>query len=208
MHKFAILADDFTGANDTGVQLCKAGEAVRVILQPDQLDDDDTSVVIDTESRVVTGKEAYDRVYGSIKAIEAHGGCQYVYKKVDSTLRGHLQEEIQAAIDAYAPELIIFAPAYPVQGRTVREGRLYVHDVPLLETEIAADPRNPLTCDNVETLLSCCLPVTAHIVIADIERDELNLSGQAYTFDTRTNSHLCKIAQAALQTGKKVLWIG
>lgn len=27
MHEFVVIADDFTGANDTGVQICKIGRA-------------------------------------------------------------------------------------------------------------------------------------------------------------------------------------
>ena len=209
MHPFVIVADDFTGANDTGVQLCRKGVPVDVILDINQIQDDETSLSIDCESRVVSEDEAYHRVYTALSCVEQRGGCRFLYKKVDSTLRGHLQEEIQAAVDVYKPELIIFAPAYPAQGRTVERGRLCVHGVPLLDTEIARDPRNPLEDDDIQKILSACLgqPVH-HYDCGPVVDGEVDLTGRAYSFDTREQSQLENIARAAMKTGKKILWIG
>lgn len=95
MHHFVIIADDFTGANDTGVQLCKRGIPADVILDIDQIEDNENSLAIDSESRVVSGEDAYNRIYEAVSCVEQRGGCQFLYKKVDSTLRGHLQEEIR-----------------------------------------------------------------------------------------------------------------
>lgn len=209
MHHFVIIADDFTGANDTGVQLCKHGIPVDVILDTAQIEANGNSLSIDSESRVVSGQEAYDRVYAAVQQVQQTGGCRFLYKKVDSTLRGHLQEEIRAVVDSYAPELIIFAPAYPEQGRTVEAGRLCVHGTPLLDTEIARDPRNPLQEDHVQRILSACLqqPV-CHYTLDAIEDGRLDFTGLAYSFDTMEQAQLERIAEKAGQTGKKVLWIG
>lgn len=210
MHHFVIIADDFTGANDTGVQLCKHGIPVDVILDTAQIEANGNSLSIDSESRVVSGQEAYDRVYAAVQQVQrTGGGCRFLYKKVDSTLRGHLQEEIRAVVDSYAPELIIFAPAYPEQGRTVEAGRLCVHGTPLLDTEIARDPRNPLQEDHVQRILSACLqqPV-CHYTLDAIEDGRLDFTGLAYSFDTMEQAQLERIAEKAGQTGKKVLWIG
>ena len=209
MHHFVIIADDFTGANDTGVQLCKHGIPVDVILDTAQIEANGNSLSIDSESRVVSGQEAYDRVYAAVQQVQQTGGCRFLYKKVDSTLRGHLQEEIRAVVDSYAPELIIFAPAYPEQGRTVEAGRLCVHGTPLLDTEIARDPRNPLQEDRVQHILSACLqqPVR-HYGLDEINDGNLDFTGLAYSFDTLQQTQLKVIAEKAEQTRKKVLWIG
>lgn len=209
MHHFVIIADDFTGANDTGVQLCKQGIPVDVILNVAQIEANENSLSIDSESRVVSGQEAYDRVYAAVQQVQRTGGCRFLYKKVDSTLRGHLSEEIRAVVDSYAPELIIFAPAYPGQGRTVEAGRLCVHGTPLLDTEIARDPRNPLQEDRVQQILSDCLqqPVR-HYTLDEIQADNLEFTGRAYSFDTLQQTQLETIAEKAGQTGKKILWIG
>lgn len=83
MHPFVIIADDFTGANDTGVQIRKAGTPIDVILDAAAIRDDGASLSIDTESRVISGKEAYERVYQAVQQVEATGGCGVLYKKVD-----------------------------------------------------------------------------------------------------------------------------
>ncbi len=209
MHHFVIIADDFTGANDTGVQLCKEGIPVDVILDISQIEANGNSLAIDSESRVVSGKEAYDRVYAAVQRVQRTGGCRFLYKKVDSTLRGHLQEEIRAAAEGYGPELIIFAPAYPAQGRTVEQGRLCVYGTPLLDTEIACDPRNPLQEDRIQQILADCLeqPVR-HYTLDDIEAGTFDFTGKACSFDTMEQAQLERIAEKAVQTGKKILWIG
>lgn len=209
MHTFVIVADDFTGANDTGVQLCKNGIPVDVILDSQQIKKNNNSLAIDTESRVIGEENAYQRVFTAVNSVLQTGGCQILYKKVDSTLRGHLQAEIKAAVDAYQPELIIFAPAYPAQGRTVEKGRVCVQGTPLLETEIAKDPRNPLQEDNIQQILAACLqqPIT-HYTREEVQAGRFNFSGYAYTFDTQSQQDLEQIAAAALRTQKKILWLG
>lgn len=61
--KIAIIADDLTGANDSGVQLAHYGLKTSVLFQlhSSQLDEND-AVVIDTDSRSLSKKEAYEKV--------------------------------------------------------------------------------------------------------------------------------------------------
>ena len=55
--KYLIIADDFTGANDTGVQMKNRGIAVDVTLYP-QKKKINSSVVLDTESRNLSANDA------------------------------------------------------------------------------------------------------------------------------------------------------
>ena len=75
MHEFVVIADDFTGANDTGVQICKKGIPVRVLLDAAQVAGSEDSLVVDTESRVVSAQEAYDKVLGAVQAVMASGAA-------------------------------------------------------------------------------------------------------------------------------------
>jgi uncharacterized protein YgbK (DUF1537 family) len=54
-------------------------------------------------------------------------------KKIDSTLRGPVAEEVEAAMRAGGYERMIFCSAFPAQKRTVRDGILWVDGVPLSE---------------------------------------------------------------------------
>lgn len=208
MHEFVVIADDFTGANDTGVQICKKGIPVRVLLDAAQITANEDSLVVDTESRVVSPQEAYDKVFSAVRFVMVSGGGRYLYKKVDSTLRGHIREEVQAAMDAYEPETILFAPSYPAQGRCVREKRLYVQGTALLDTEIAKDPRNPLQCDNIAELLEPCTGPVRHYAVSDLEQQAVRIGAGAYTFDAMSPEHLTYIARQAVDSGRRILWIG
>lgn len=208
MHEFVVIADDFTGANDTGVQICKKGIPVRVLLDAAQIAHTGDSLVIDTESRVISPQEAYDKVFGAVKAVMASGGCRYLYKKVDSTLRGHIREEVRAAMDVYDPETILFAPSYPAQGRCVQGQRLYVQGTALLDTDIAKDPRNPLQCDNIAELLAPCTERVRHYTVSDLEQKAVCIGAGAYTFDAVSPEHLTYIAREAEASGRRILWIG
>ena len=57
MNRCFIVADDFTGANDTGVQLTRRGFRTKVVLDPAGVADDGLSYVLDTESRNIPGAE-------------------------------------------------------------------------------------------------------------------------------------------------------
>ena len=49
--KYLIVADDFTGSNDTGVQLKNRGIDISVVFHSEDMEDIESSVVLDTESR-------------------------------------------------------------------------------------------------------------------------------------------------------------
>jgi uncharacterized protein YgbK (DUF1537 family) len=68
-----------------------------------------------------------------------------LYKKTDSTLRGNIASELRALRDAFPGRPLVYVPAYPQLGRTVRGGRLYVDGVPLDRSDFARDPLNPAT---------------------------------------------------------------
>ena len=77
--------------------------------------------VIDTESRDLPAAEAAAAVAEACRGLEG-----MVYKKVDSTLRGHVLAELKAARAALGRSRVVLAPSLPAQGRVVREGRLWV----------------------------------------------------------------------------------
>ena len=52
-------------------------------------------------------------------------------------------------------------PAFPATGRTVEDGRLSVHGVPLAETEVGRDPLSPVATSGVAEVLGqhCRMPL-------------------------------------------------
>jgi uncharacterized protein YgbK (DUF1537 family) len=58
----------------------------------------------------------------------------YIYKKIDSTLRGQPASELMAMMEALGVKTALVAPAFPSQGRTTVGGRQRVDGVPVEET--------------------------------------------------------------------------
>ena len=207
MDRYLIIADDFTGANDTGVQLRRRGLPTSVIFAGKKLPEGDC-VVIDTESRGVSGEEAAEAVRLACAEV-SFDDYKYVIKKVDSTLRGNIAAEVAALDAAYKPELVVFAPALPALGRTTVGGVHCLKGVPLTETELAKDPKNPVKEDNIARLLAAEYTEKVAYVPLEEVRGEIDLSeGRIFAFDSVSDSDMRRVISAARATGKRVLWIG
>ena len=142
-NKFYIgcVADDFTGAGDAASFLMAGG--MRTLLSngiPEDdsfLDDGYDAVVIALKSRT---QNTEDAVADTIKGIEwlKKQGVQTLYFKYcstfDSTPDGNIGPVIDAVLEKYDIPYTILCPALLVNGRTVRDGVLYVNGVPLAET--------------------------------------------------------------------------
>ncbi len=159
----AILADDLTGAADTGVEFARAGWRTRVLRrgwQPADLRGAEVAV-IDTASRADSAAAAYAAVRRAAERLQ-EAGCTILYKKVDSTLRGQIGAELDAVLDtvldavphACGLPLAILCPAFPAQGRTLIGGVLRVDGVPAAQSAAGGDPRTPVHESHLPTLLA------------------------------------------------------
>jgi uncharacterized protein YgbK (DUF1537 family) len=206
-NKALIIADDFTGSNDTGVQLRKKGLDVEVLLFPTE-EALDHSVVLDTESRILPPEEAYQKVKALTTKVAQNNDFQFIYKKIDSTLRGNIAKEIQAVMDVTQPDEVIIAPAFPKIKRTTKNGRHYLDGKPLMETEIANDPLTPVWTDDIMELLK--KDFTSTIVlhsVADLAQG-IWPEGLIHIFDIQEDSDLERLASIAKKRNKKQLFVG
>ena len=137
MNRGLILADDLTGAADAAVAFARRGHLSevgwgRVIPRAD------TEVLaIDLDTRGARAAEAARRHRDFVHERSAPG--QWLFKKIDSTLRGQPAAEI-AAIGAALRELGrpdwgLLAPANPAMQRITRDGRVFVKGQPLEASE-------------------------------------------------------------------------
>lgn len=138
-----MLADDLAGAHDVAVPFAKRGFAVAVPSGPDRLDRFNSAdlVVLNTETRSCTEAEAAARVGAACEAIRSRNGS-IVYKKIDSTLRGHVGFEIDLVCDLMDFRLAVCAPAFPELGRTTVGGYHLLHGLPVCGADMAG-PDNP-----------------------------------------------------------------
>lgn len=151
-----IIADDLTGALDTGVPFANNGLSVRVYLSPQVKDGFDEAcdvLIACTRSRHVPARQALDLVRDAFAAQSGRFSCYF--KKLDSTLRGNLGAELEGMAMALTPCRIHLLNAFPAAGRTTVGGKQYLQGVPLDQTAFARDPFNPVqSVDILETIKS------------------------------------------------------
>ena len=215
MNNYLIIADDFTGANDTGLQIRRRGIPVRVFLSwPDEKTAG--SCVLDTESRFLSEEEAFQKLLSAVKKIPFENFSR-VFKKVDSTLRGNIGAETKALAETYKPDIIVFAPAFPDLGRTTVNRIHCISGTPVSRTEFASDSKAPVKCDDIRKIMEDAFPKKklVHTGLDEIRKNKINLNtGEVFTFDAETNEDLQIIARTllaqagALRTERKILWIG
>ncbi|WP_206922502.1 four-carbon acid sugar kinase family protein [Alicyclobacillus suci] len=148
-----ILADDLTGAADAASYFRTPERRVRIGFDSAMPWDfrltHETVQVFDAETRHLSPEVSFGKVLHACAHITQASPGALVYKKVDSTLRGNIGAEIEAAVRGLNRNIAVLAPAFPAGGRTVIGGVLYVHGVPVNETAFANDPHHPILSANV-----------------------------------------------------------
>ncbi len=201
MKKLLVIADDLTGASDTGVQFAKRGIPVLVLTgitcESTALSTDYQVVVVNTESRHLGLEEAGQRVRRVVE-LGIAAGVSHFYKKTDSTLRGNIGSELEALMSASGHSILAFIPAFPKLGRTTREGFQYIDGTPLHETVFARDPLDPMADSFIPAIIGNQTRIRARIVsttevapTASIRFDEEGI----YIFDARTDDELQLIGE-------------
>lgn len=206
MKTYLIIADDFTGSNDSGLELSLRGiETIIGFAAPKSTEG---SFVLDTESRNIDGKEAYKVTKALIEDLD-FDSYDVVLKKIDSTLRGNILEEVQAIDERMKPELILVAPAFVAMGRTCIGGEVFVNDGRLLETEFADDPLKPVLESNLVTLFSASYE-TALLMIDDLWKKKFPdlTDKKVVVCDATQEEDLIDIVTWAKTLKKRILYVG
>lgn len=208
MLKLLVVADDFTGALDTGVQFSKLGISTLVTTDlkffEKPLDKNIEVLVIDTESRYLTAEKAYQQMKAIVEKAKKLM-IPYIYKKVDSALRGNISSEIKGILDASQVRAIPFLPAYPEMERVLKDGSLYINQVLVSESIFADDPYEPVTQSHVPTRLK----VEANIDSSLIKDGQLPENSQGLLiFDAETDAELKEHLQTLKQADLLKISIG
>lgn len=167
MVKLLIIADDFTGALDTGVQFAAYGAKTLVETDPmydfTRLAAGTEVLVLNAETRHLSPDRAYAVVYRAVREAR-NAGILYIYKKTDSALRGNIGSELAAAMDAAGLDRMAFVPAFPVMGRITRGGVHYVDGVPVAKSVFGRDPFEPVHSSDIREIIAAQtdLPVILH----------------------------------------------
>jgi len=215
MVQVAVVADDLTGANATGVLLGKNGLSTNTLIRRADMGRVDCDCLIcPTDSRSLAGALAYNRVYETANMLKSPSIRLYS-KRVDSTLRGNLGAETDAILDALGSEWLAVAVAcFPQAKRATVGGRLLVNSVPLHMTEAAADPKNPIDTPVVEDNFRKQTKYATRVAhIEEVSRGAEHVAGliarasaegiRIFIFDAISNGDLDTIASGAVLSGVK-----
>jgi uncharacterized protein YgbK (DUF1537 family) len=136
MMKLAIIADDLTGAADAAAPFAARGlsASVRWAHSRDAAGSSSSCDVCawTTETRDVPSDRAAvvrETVRAATKALVDSAPDLY-FKKIDSTLRGYLALELDAARSVLPGRIAVVCPAFVENGRVVQNGMLHVPGMP------------------------------------------------------------------------------
>lgn len=201
MPKLLILADDFTGALDTGVQLADYGAVTRVTTERNSdfrlLPDDVDVLVIDTETRHLTAEDAYSVIY-KITEAAVKEKISYIYKKTDSALRGNIGAELTAVLNVSGRTKLAFIPAFPDMNRITKLGIQCVDGLPVNESVFGIDPFEPVQSADVEEIIHKQSAVLTKNVTKDVSTGTLHEKTdkpEILIFDAETNEDMFAIAR-------------
>lgn len=171
-----IIADDLTGANDTALQFLLRGCNTQILFDPENIPEGCNNTVvwaINTESRNLDPGEAKLRVNRAAEVLKNELQVDFLYKKIDSTLRGNVALEALDLLESNHLDAAIVVPAFPDEGRTTVGGYHLLRGLPLERTEVARDPNFPIYISHIPTLLAnqCQDPdIVAHITLSKVMR--------------------------------------
>lgn len=221
MKSIGIIADDLTGAADTGVHFAKRGLASIVIINTNYQEDILNCMQIlafNTNSRDVDPQIAYKRVNRVAKILK-NRGIKCIYKKIDSTLRGNIGIEIESVMDVFDVGTVILTASLPVHKRITVGGYHLVNQVPGQSSEITASFNSAKQESHLPTLIqSQTKRRVGHIDLSIIMQGVEALRGeiltrqkrgeQIITVDAASKNDLAIIADAIVAVGLTKIIVG
>ena len=163
------IADDFTGGTDLAGMLVRAGmRTVQMIGVPQQpIGEAVDAVVIALKSRTNPVDEAIAESLAAQRWLQQAGCRQFYFKycsTFDSTPKGNIGPVAEALMKALGCGFTIACPAFPVNGRTIYKGHLFVGDVLLSDSGMRHHPLTPMTDANLVKVLQAQIRGRAGLV--------------------------------------------
>lgn len=170
MVKLLLIADDFTGALDTGIQFAKRGIKTQIFTKREiaceDIKEDTEVLVVDTESRPMSSGDA-GRAVEELTRWAVGQGIAIIFKKTDSALRGNIGAELESAARA-AEKPLYFLPGHPCIRRITKNGVHYIDGEPLSDSVFGKDPFEPVT----ESYIPDIIAKQSHMKVECLRTDE------------------------------------
>ncbi|MCJ7661634.1 MAG: hypothetical protein MUO67_21000 [Anaerolineales bacterium] len=203
--QITILADDLTGAADAGGFFGDLGLTTIVRLEFNSSYAGD-ALILNTHSRHLSQEEACQQNISAVQSLcasEKSPSSVWIYKKIDSTLRGHPFAELRAIMEQLNYAHALVAPAFPDQGRTTVNGRQLVYGQPLEYThfkdQVPSSSLQALFSPNTSGRQIKCINLSlVREGVESVKRSFQGRSPSIFIADAETEGDLRTLAKAAV----------
>ena len=130
-----VVADDFTGAAELAGVGLSHGLSVELDIDGTEYSGADM-LVIATDTRSKKLEDALEEVKKLSGKLMKHKP-DWIFKKIDSVLRGHILEETKVMVDTLQLKGAILVPANPALGRVIIDGIYYINEEPIQSTSFS-----------------------------------------------------------------------
>lgn len=222
MPQILVIADDLTGAADCAVAFAGHGLHTVVVLGDSAAEINAEVVSVDADTRRLSPSHAAAETTRLLRRYLQDTDA-ILYKKIDSTMRGNIGEELAAVLQMRrgltptpAPIVAVLAPAFPATGRTTVNGRQLLNGQPLPELGPGHDNYIHGSSDIAAILRA------SHLRSALLQLNQIRSSFDALcstiqtmaqqvdviVCDAQSEDDLRKIADATTALGSGVVWAG
>ncbi len=181
LNMIVVIADDLTGAAEIGGIGLRYNLTVE-ITSPADLSSRADLLIVNTNSRSKSKEEAMNEIRSLCDQLKQLQPL-FIFKKIDSVLRGHIIPEIEIQLKALNLKRALLVPANPAAGRKITDATYFIDGIPIHETDFSKDPEFPIKSSSVLKMLpaeSLNIAVKNHlyelplneIVIGEVESEE------------------------------------
>ena len=196
MKPWHILADDLTGALDSAAALANADDVPVFLDQPGQ--SGQLVQIVATGTRDVPPAKLPALLTPSLDWLVASGSA---FKKIDSLLRGNTFAELAWLMRSGRFAGVVFAPAFPAQGRFTAQGHHWVAP--------PHQPHGPRAHEHAATLAQALADVGLGTRLPIRVQDSLQDAGKVVIPDVLSDQDLDQLADLAVQPqAQRWLWCG
>jgi len=213
-----ILADDLTGAVDTGAFPVSCGMEVKVFVDWKYISQDlqEQGVIsVNMGSRTLKSEDAFWVHHEASKKFRNYKG--QILKKIDMGFRGNVAVEIEALLEGMSAPVCFLVPSLPDFKTFTLYGNQYVKGCILPESLYAKDPIHKPYCAFIPEILAKNTNLPIDYIDIDCVKGEGLLQAvhnkitagiKILLFDSVSNEDCSKIIDTLLKVYPTALWAG
>jgi len=203
LEDFFIIADDLTGAVDTGTCFLKKYRDINIFTGIGQYKELSGLNIINTNTRSSNRRQAYSKIRKLFKGIDN----RIILKKIDSGFRGNVSIEIKAIDESIDPENIFVIAAIPELNRITSGGYQYINNKKVKEI-FGKDPLNNVKTSYIPDIIGCDLDEDIQLVdLKQLRSIDFKISKKVVVFDSESIDDIDLILNN-IDLKKRILFVG